>query len=197
MQGDSGHDFRRRNKLTWGTAAVVLLVAAACLFVSPLSGLLPNIGLPVGYYGKLNKVRARLQRLPNVEIVRIRGNYDITLEDFTFDLRIDGKHAVSLYFREAPANPTWELFDDAERLVVRRRRTGSMKSWADAHDWWEFSLEPNNEIETASGRRIRNGRDILTNFDRITQAIRAAPPRTLGEPALGKVIYLSIPRSDE
>lgn len=196
MPGDSGHECRRGNKLTWLAALVVLLAAAACLFVSPLSGLLPNVGLPFGYYGKLNRVRARLQSLPNVEIVRIRGNYDITLEDFTFDLRIDGKHAVSLYFREAPANPTWELFDDAERLIVRRRRAGSLISWAKAHDWWEFSLGPDNDLETASGGRIRNGRDVFENLDRIMEAIRAAPPSTLGEPALGEVIYLSIPPAD-
>ena len=89
---DLGHKYLRGNKLAW--LVVVVVLAVACLLVSPLSMLLPNLGLPFGYYGKLNKVRDRLQSMSNVEIVGVRGNYDVTLEDFTFDLRIDGKHAV-------------------------------------------------------------------------------------------------------
>lgn len=170
-----------------------MLAVAAFLFLSPLSFMLPNVGLPFGYYGNLNKAAARLRNLSNVEILGVRGNYDLTLEDFTFDLRIDGKHVASLYFREAPTTPTWQVFEEADSLIVRRRRSGSFDTWAEAHDWWAFGLERGNDLEEALACEIRNGRDVLKNFGRIVDVIRATPPSKLGEPALGRVFYLSIP----
>jgi len=190
---------RPRLKLRRFAALALLLVVAAFLLLSlsPLSANLPNVGLPFGYYGNLNKAEAQLRRCSNVEVLRVRGNYDVTLEDFTFDLRIDGKYVVSLYFREAPTTPSWELFDEADRLTVRRRRSGAFTTWDEAHDWWAFDLKPGNSLEKALGCEIRNGRAVLENFGRIMDVIRATPATTLGEPPLGPVFYLSITGDDE
>lgn len=193
MNGGAEHVLPQGPRPKWFAAAVVLLAVAACLFVSPISGILPNVGLPFGYYGKLNKVKAQLRSLPNVQILGVRGNYDITLEDFTFDLRIDGKYAASLYFREAPTNPTWEVFGEADSLTLRRRRQGSFNTWTDAHDWWAFRLGPDNDLEKAVGSEIRNGHDVLEHFGSIMELIQTIPPVTLGEPILGRIFYLSMP----
>lgn len=197
MNTRAGHDSLPVFKLKWSAAVVVLLAVTACMFVSPLSGILPDVGLPFGYYGKLNRVKARLRNLPNVEILGVRGNYDLTLEDFTLDLRIDGRQLASLYFREAPTTPTWEVFDRADSLVVRRPRKNSSDAWKDAHDWWVFDLGLGNDLEETLGCDVRNGHDALKNFGRIMELIQTTPPGTLGEPALGKVIYMSIPRAKE
>lgn len=198
MKANPAHDSRANGKLRWCLTACVVLAAAAWLFMSPpLGGWLPNLGLPVGYYGRLNKVEARLSSLSNVEILGIRCNRDMIVEDFTFDLRINGAQLASLYFREAPTNPTWELFDETDSLVVRRRRSGSFDTWAAAHDWWAFDLKPGNQLESVAGCQIRSGRDVLTNFGHILEVMQATPPQQLGEPALGRVLYLSIPGGDE
>jgi hypothetical protein len=185
-----------RLALKWRALCSLLLVAAAFLFLSSpwLSGILPNMGLPFGYYGNLNKAEGQLRKLANVEILRVRGNYDVTLKDFTFDLRVDGKYLVALYFREAPTTPTWQVFDQADSLVVRRSRSGPSATWTDAHDWWAFDLKPGNALEDALGCEIRNAHAVFANFGRIMGVIDATPPAALGEPPLGRVVYLLVSR---
>lgn len=60
----------------------------------------PNLGMPFGYYGKLNRVVSALDALLNVDVVDVRMNRDVSLEEFSVDVLIDGTHRESLYFSE-------------------------------------------------------------------------------------------------
>ena len=79
-----------------------LLAIAIFMVVSIFTPFGPNFGLPVGYYGKLNRIKSRVDKLPGVKVVGVRGNYDITLEEFSIDVLVHGKHRDSLYFPERP-----------------------------------------------------------------------------------------------
>jgi hypothetical protein len=44
-----------------------------------------------GYYGELNAMCAQLQRIPQVKIIELQGNHDLTLEDIWAKIHVVGK----------------------------------------------------------------------------------------------------------
>jgi hypothetical protein len=56
--------------------------------------------LPPIYYADYNNIRARIEKIPNVEIVDVWMNKDITLEDFSFKLQKPSCPAVALTFHQ-------------------------------------------------------------------------------------------------
>jgi hypothetical protein len=53
-----------------------------------------NIGLPFGYYGKLNRIRGELEARPGFKVVSIAMHRDWSLEDFWITVRrADGTEA--------------------------------------------------------------------------------------------------------
>ncbi len=85
------------------TVVTLLLLAVAIFMVALLfTPFGPNLGLPVGYYGKLNRIKSRVDKLPGVTVVGVRANYDITLEEFSVDVLVHGEYRDSLYFPERP-----------------------------------------------------------------------------------------------
>lgn len=157
-----------------------------------------NIGLPFGYYGELNRMKGRLARVPNVRIDAVRCNRDVTLEEVTFDITIDGQHRASLYFHEFPNR--WTLFDTANGVLLRRRRPGASGSWESVHYWWWIDLGPNNAVSQDLQCELRTLDDVLRNFGAIIEMIEETPTNELDErfarpPALGltRYVIISIP----
>jgi len=149
--------------------AVVSLVGVGGSYV----GFLPNLGVPFGYYGDLNRTAAKLKRIQNVQIKGVRCNLDLTLEDFTFDLQVADEFDVSLFFHESP-NLTWELFDSSDRLVVARRVRVTENTVNDYR--WVFDLGPGSQLEGLVGAQIRGGSDALVKYGRIRQVLESIPP---------------------
>ena len=89
----------------------MLLAVAIFLVVSTFTPFCLNLGLPVGYYGKLNRIKSRVDKLPGVKVVGVRVNYDITLEEFSIDVLVHGKHRDSLYFPERPMQQLLPLIE--------------------------------------------------------------------------------------
>jgi len=93
----------RPGRLQRKTVVRLSLLAIAIFMVAlPFTGFGPNLGLPVGYYGKLNRIKSRVDKLPGVTVVGVRWNHDITLEEFSIDVLVHGKHRDSLYFPDLP-----------------------------------------------------------------------------------------------
>ena len=51
-------------------AATLTLMTVLVLSVADLMDIGPNLGLPVGYYGRFNRVLAQIHASPDIEVVR-------------------------------------------------------------------------------------------------------------------------------
>ena len=76
-----------------------------------------NWGREFGYYEVYNRMRHLLQSLPGVSITREWHNHDIKLEEFEFDLSVNGR-PVSLYFSEGDSIRTMPR--DSARVELER-----------------------------------------------------------------------------
>ena len=105
---------RRAFRPLWYAGVAALFITTALAFLS-LTGFGPNLGMPFGYYGKLNRVVSALDALPSVDVVDVRMNRDVSLEDFSVDVLIDGEHRDSVYFPEADSQPIGNMLLQVER----------------------------------------------------------------------------------
>ena len=104
-----------RSRLTLSLASCAFVAGAVLLGVCVFTGVGPNLGLPFGYYGKLNQVVARIEANPGVEIVQTLLNRDLTLEDFSITVRRGDEPEIDLDFGGASERPMSELFEELER----------------------------------------------------------------------------------
>ena len=81
-----------------------------------LMGIGPNLGLPVGYYGRFNRVLARIQANPDIEVIRTTLHQDQELEDFYITVRTQDEREVRLCFEEAHTRPFSELVQELKRI---------------------------------------------------------------------------------
>lgn len=114
MQRQRSYSLRSRLTLLLASCAVVTgaVLLGVCVF-TPLG---PNLGLPFGYYGKLNQVVARIEANPGVEIVETLLHKDLTLEDFSITVRRGDEPAIELDFGGASERPMSELFQELEKV---------------------------------------------------------------------------------
>lgn len=89
----------KKLSLSLGVLAIVLGLPAAWVwytFAGP------------GYYAEFNDIKTAFETMPNVEIVEIGGNQDLTYEDIWAKIRVRGTGQVDLYaltrkaFRDSP-----------------------------------------------------------------------------------------------
>ena len=104
-----------RSRLTLLLASCAFVIGAVLFGVCVFTGVGPNLGLPFGYYGKLNQVMARIETNPGVEIVQTLLNKDVTLEDFSLTVRRGDEPAIDLDFGGASESSISELFEELER----------------------------------------------------------------------------------
>jgi len=104
-----------RSRLTLSLASCAFVVGAVLLGVCVFTGVGPNLGLPFGYYGKLNQVVARIEANPGVEIVETLLHRDLTLEDFSITVRRGGGPEIDLDFGGASESSISELFEVLDR----------------------------------------------------------------------------------
>jgi hypothetical protein len=145
-------------------------------------GLHPNVGLPFGYYGELNRVMSRLRRIPNVEVLWVGVNYDVTVEEITIDMRIDGEYSARLFLSDRWSS-RWELFDSADSLT-----------WNGQY----LRLGSEGLLTRSLGRQISGGEDVLKNYGDIVRLLEQTRPDAPGAsdvPASGMGRTLSITTS--
>lgn len=105
----------RRQKLTAMALSIVALVGIGLLSLDRM-GIGPNLGLPVGYYGRFNRVLARIEASPEVEVVETTLHRDTALEDFYITVRTQESGEVRLNFEEAHTRPFDDLLQELKRV---------------------------------------------------------------------------------
>ena len=111
---------QRQRPYSLRSRLTLLLVSCAVVTVAVLFGLSwtcfgPNLGLPFGYYGKLNQVVARIEANPGVEIVETTLHKDLNLEDFWITVRRGDEPELQLDFSGASESSVSELYQELER----------------------------------------------------------------------------------
>lgn len=97
-------------------ALLVAALAGLGLLGLDRMGIGPNLGLPFGYFGRFNRVLARIQASPDVEVLRTTLHRDMALEDFYITVRTQDEGEVLLCFEEAHTRPFSELLLELKRV---------------------------------------------------------------------------------
>ena len=95
---------------------LVVSLSGMSLLSLDLIGLGPNLGLSIGYYGRFNRVLARIQANPDIEVIRTTLHRDEALEDFYITVRTQDEREVRLRFEEAHTRPFSELVQELKRV---------------------------------------------------------------------------------
>jgi hypothetical protein len=76
----------------------------------------PNLGVSYGYYGRFNRILARLQDSPDIDVLRTTLHRDTELEDFYITVRMPDEREVRLRFEGADTRPYSELLQELKRV---------------------------------------------------------------------------------
>lgn len=57
----------------------------------------PNIGLPFGYYGRLNRTVSAIERVPGVTVQETIAHHDLDLEEITITAKLDTGETVRIF----------------------------------------------------------------------------------------------------
>jgi hypothetical protein len=107
---------KTETKLWLGRAILVTSLSALILLGLDRIGVGSNLGLPFGYYGKFNRVLARVGANPKYEVIRTTLHRDTELEDFYITARTEDDREVHLRFEEAHMRPFKDLLLELENM---------------------------------------------------------------------------------
>ncbi|MEZ6038531.1 MAG: hypothetical protein R3F29_13705 [Planctomycetota bacterium] len=96
--------------------ATLSLLTGMTLIGLDFMGVGPNLGLPVGYYGRFNGVLARIQAASEIEVIRTSLHRDLELEDFYILVRLPDRREVQLCFEGANTRPFSELLEELKKI---------------------------------------------------------------------------------
>ncbi len=135
------------------------------------------------YYRELREVNARLEAIPNVEIIHSGGNEDVTLEDIYAELNVRGKGRLLL----AQLSPG--AFTGEQRFFVAR--IGNLEPQSTFYGYSGViesatgkplkSVGYGGAIEIAGNepsgccRQLRTVEDVITNYDRLVNELQLRP----------------------
>jgi len=106
----------RKSKLWLRLGALVAALSILFFLAADLMGVGPNLGLPFGYYGRFNRILARVQASPDIEVLRTTLHRDLSLEDFYIRVRTKDQGELRLRFEEAHTRPFSELAQELQRV---------------------------------------------------------------------------------
>ena len=89
------------NMKLWFGGTILLTVSILTIVVLDRIGIGPNLGLPFGYYGKLNRILSHIEDNTALEVIETTLHRDIELEDFYIMVRTQEGSEISLQFEEA------------------------------------------------------------------------------------------------
>lgn len=88
-----------------GLFAFAWLICFGLWFIDHL---LPNNGWEFGYYGQFNRTKHAIEKMEGVEIVDYWQHRDLSLEDFGFDLSVNGGNLIQVAFLDnSPQKSLW------------------------------------------------------------------------------------------
>ena len=89
------------NMKLWFGGTILLTVSILTIVVLDSIGIGPNLGLPFGYYGKLNRILSHIEDNTALEVIETTLHRDIELEDFYIMVRTQEGSEISLQFEKA------------------------------------------------------------------------------------------------
>jgi hypothetical protein len=107
---------KSKTKLWLGLATLGTSLSILILFALDRIGIGPNLGLPFGYYEQFNRVLARIEANPQLEIIRTTLHRDTALEDFYITVRTRDEREVRLQFEEAHTRPLSDLLQELGKV---------------------------------------------------------------------------------
>ena len=107
---------KRKTKLWLGLATLVASLSILLLGALDRIGIGPNLGLPFGYYGRFNRILARIEANPELEVIRTTLHRDMALEDFYITVRTQDEREVRLRFEEAHTRPLSDLLKELKKV---------------------------------------------------------------------------------
>lgn len=110
-----GVDPTKKRHALWGGGLIAALFILVILIWMPPVGF-PNLGFPVGYYGKFNRIRDAIEKRPGVEIVAIAMHRDLTLEDFWITVRKEDGRDIKIAFQNANIRSYKDLLNELDVL---------------------------------------------------------------------------------
>ena len=106
----------RKTKLWLGLATLGASLLILLLGALDRIGIGPNLGLPFGYYGQFNRVIARVEANPELEVIRTTTHRDMVLEDFYITVRTQDEREVRLRFEGAHTRSLSDLLQELEKV---------------------------------------------------------------------------------
>ena len=140
----------------------ISLASFYILYLGPCQYLGPNIGLSIGYYGRFNRVKNKLEQIPEIQIVNESANKDLFLEEFYFTVQTKNNLQINLAFWDWGGYWDDELFDKAGGFCVGTDASSEVLLYPMTHG---------DRFEKETGNKLRNAVDILKNIDRIIELI--------------------------
>ena len=107
---------KRKRNLWLGLATLVASLSILFFLAVDLIGIGPNLGLPFGYYGQFNRILARIEANPELEVIRTTLHRDMALEDFYITVRTQDEREVRLRFEEAHTRSFSELLQELKKV---------------------------------------------------------------------------------
>jgi len=89
-----------------------------CYLLSSLTFFGPNLGLPFGYYGELNRTTAQIEAIDGVTITDLHVNYDVSVEEFTADVLVDGTFRTTIYIPDASLSERLRVVAEWEEDIL-------------------------------------------------------------------------------
>jgi hypothetical protein len=99
------------------TSLAIPLALASLYAVGVLFGMAGGESWMVGYYGKFNRVRTVIERMPDVRILDSWQHHDVTLEDFGFTITSASGQPAKVDFWEGSQPMALSKRDDIEAYV--------------------------------------------------------------------------------
>ncbi|MCH8824763.1 MAG: hypothetical protein IH984_14790 [Planctomycetes bacterium] len=147
-------------------SVILFLLALMCLVGAERFGLI-NLGLSSGYYGEYNKAMAVLRKHENVQYIGWLGNKDITLEDFSIDVRINQQWLASFYV------PDGAQFAESEGVLIRSRTKFGYG--------WFLTFGVDGNLAPYFDGTISDINDFIDRFDEIVMYLQINPEDVLNE----------------
>ena len=107
---------KSKTKFWLGLATLGASLSILILFSLGRIGIGPNLDLPFGYYGQFNRVLARVEANPELEVIQTTLHRDMALEDFYITVRMQDERKVRLRFEEAHTRPLSDLFQELKKV---------------------------------------------------------------------------------
>ena len=107
---------KSKTKFWLGLATLGASLSILILFSLGRIGIGPNLDLPFGYYGQFNRVLARVEANPELEVIQTTLHRDTALEDFYITVRTQDEREVRLRFEEAHTRSLSDLLQELKKV---------------------------------------------------------------------------------